>query len=345
MAVAIGIDSHKSTLAVAAVDDLGRQLAVRQFPNHASGHRALLAWVKATGETRAIGIEGSGSYGACLARLLMSDGEVVSEIPTSLAHRERRRGASKGKCDTADAVAIARVVARGEGLSSARRGELWEEMKLLSDHRDQLKRLRTQTTNRIHKDLVVLCPGYERRVPSLTAKKHLRAVQALIDRDSSRRAELMRWRIGEVARIDSELTRVTREIKAKVKESGTTLAELVGVGAVTAAKILGEVGSIERIRSKSAFAMLNGSAPLPASSGSSSRRHRFNPGGNRQLNFALHTVALTRLRMHRETRAYIERKSAEGKSHKEVMRCLKRQLSNVIYRQLLSDVKGVAIAA
>ena len=157
----------------------------------------------------------------------------------------------------------------------------------------------------------MLCPGYERRVPSLTAKKHLRAVQALIDSDSSRRAELMRWRIREVARIDGELARVTREIKAKVKESGTTLAELVGVGAVTAAKILGEVGSIERIRSKSAFAMLNGSAPLLASSGSIFAGTASTPVA-RPLNFALHTVGLTRLRMHRETRVYIERKSAEG---------------------------------
>jgi hypothetical protein len=178
MGVAIGVDTHKGSLAAAAVDGLGRILGAREFRNDPAGHRALLEWARGQGEPRTIGVEGSGTYGAGLARVLASAGEEVREVPATLTYRERRRKGSQGKSDPVDAVAIARVVARDGDLPSPRRVEALQDLKLLSDYRDQLVRSRTQVANRIHHDLVVLRPGYERSVPNLVGGRHLS--QALV---------------------------------------------------------------------------------------------------------------------------------------------------------------------
>jgi transposase len=344
MGVAIGIDSHKETLAVAAIDGLGRIAAAREFGNNARGHRRLLRWVQARGDDRIIGIEGSGAYGAGAARHLMSAGEDVREVPASLTHRERRRRPSQGKSDVVDAVAIARVVAREERLFSPRRDGVIEDLKLLSDHRDQLKRARNRIANRTHRHLAVHHPGYEREVPKLTGKKHLAAAELLVAGDDSVRANIIRGLLVELRRIDEQTRSVEKLITLRVEQSGTALVDLHGVASVTAAKILGEVGDPSQIRSKAAFAMLNGTAPLPASSGSTTR-HRLNRGGNRQVNFALHVIALARVRTDVETQAYVARQRAQGKSFKEAMRCLKRHISNEVYRCLQFDARASAIAA
>jgi transposase len=344
MGVAIGVDSHKSSLAAAGLDELGRVVGVREFPNDARGHEALLQWGKVQGQEPAIGIESAGSYGAGLARHLIEAGEEVYEVPAFLTHRERKRNPSKGKSDPSDAVAIARVVARGEGLSSPRRTDVLVDLKLLSDHRDQLVRARTRLINRTHVDLVISHPGYEKRIPKLNSRKNQSAALTLLRGDRSVRAKLIRDRIGEIRRLSKKIADVQKQIAGKVKESGTSLTALEGIGFVNAAKILGEVGDPARIRSKGAFAMLTGTAPIEASSGAT-KRHRLNRGGNRQLNYALHMMALARLRHDDDTKAYVARRQMEGKSDKEAMRSLKRHLSNVVFRALVEDVKGLARAA
>jgi transposase len=344
MDVVIGIDSHKETLAAAAIDELGKVAAVREFSNSPRGHRKLQGWVRARGTNRTIGIEGSGAYGAGAARHLLAAGEDVREVPASFTHRERRKRPSQGKSDVVDAVAIARVVAREERLFSPRRDGVVEDLKLLSDHRDQLKRARNRVANRTHRHLAVAHPGYEQKVPKLTGKKHLAASEELIAGDDSVRANIIRGLIGELRRIDEETRSVEKLIHLKVQESGSALVNLHGVGDVTAAKILGEVGDPSQIRSKAAFAMLNGTAPLPASSGSTTR-HRLNRGGNRQLNFAVHVIALARVRTDAETQAYLARQRAEGKTSKEAMRSLKRYVSNKVYRCLMLDARATNIAA
>lgn len=344
MGVAIGVDSHKSSLAAAVLDELGRVLAAQEFPNDSDGYRRLRAWMNVTGDDRIIGIEGAGSYGAGLARYLLDAGEDVYEVPAFLSYRERKRNPSRGKSDPADAIAIARVTARGEGLCSPQRTEVFVELKLLSDHRDQLVRARTQLINRTHKDLVISHPGYEKKIPKLNFDKHQRAAMGLLRGDRSTRAHLIRDRIGEIRRLTKKIADLEKLIASKVKESGSTLTSLQGIGFVIAAKILGEVGDSSRIRSKGAFAMLTGTAPLEASSGAT-KRHRLNRGGNRQLNYALHMMARSRLRHDAETRAYAARRQVEGKSDAEAIRCLKRQLSNVVFRQLMADLKGLAKAA
>jgi transposase len=343
MGVAIGVDSHKSSLAAAALDGLGRVEGVKEFSNDGRGHDALLRWAKAQGELRVIGIEGAGGYGVGLARYLLGASEVVYEVPAFLSHRERKRNPSWGKSDPSDAVAIARVTARGEGLSSPRRSEVFVDLKLLSDHRDQLVRARTRLMNRTHTDLVISHPGYEKKIPKLNSNKNQVTALTLLRGDHSVRAELIRDHIAEIRRLTRKVAAIEKQIVDKVKESGTSLTALHGVGFVIAAKILGEVGDPARIRSKAAFAMLTGTAPLEVSSGVT-KRHRLNRGGNRQLNYALHMMARARLRHDADTKAYVVRRQLEGKSDKEATRCLKRHLSNVVFRQLVNDIKENARA-
>jgi transposase len=261
-----------------------------------------------------------------------------------MSHRERKKNPSRSKSDVNDAIAIARVVARGEGLSSPHRNAIYQDLKLLSDHRDQLVRARTRLINRAHKNLVVSHPGYEKRIPKLTSKKNLKSAMTLLRGDDSVRAALIRDRIAEIRRLEDKIGAIEKQIAIKVTETGTTLTKLRGIRSIVAAKILGEIGDVARLRSKGSFVMLSGTAPLEASSGKT-KRHRLNRGGNRQLNYALHMMALARCRSDADTQVYMARLRNEGKTNKEAMRRLKRHLSNVVFRQLLADLKDDDVAA
>jgi transposase len=168
--------------------------------------------------------------------------------------------------------------------------------------------------------------------------------RSLISRDRSVRAELVRRRLQEILRLEAEIAAADRGIADKVREADTTLMQIPGVGPFIAAKILGEVGEISRIRSKASFASLSGTAPLVASSGKT-HRHRLNRRGNRQLSWALHYIALVQARTTQEAETYLARQREAGKSHKEGMRCLKRHLSNVVYRHLLIDARRLEQAS
>lgn len=339
MDVAIGVDAHKETLAAAAVDDVGRMIAEAEFRNDGKGHKQFLAWVRGQAVERRIGIEGSGSFGAGLARMLLEAGEDVREVPTSLTYRERRRESTHGKSDPIDALAIARVVMRDLTLGSPARVQKLADLKLLCDYREQLVRTRTRLANRAHSELLVLRPGYQDKVPHLRAKAHQSAAVMLIRRDRSVRADLLRRRIAGIRRLDREVADINKQIADKVAACGTKLVQIPGVGTLIAAKILGEVGDVSRLRSKAAFAHLSGTAPVIASSGGT-HRHRLNRGGNRQLNWALHYVAINQWRSYDKAKEYVARQRQTGKSHKEAMRCLKRHLANVVYRAMINDLKS-----
>lgn len=204
--MAIGVDTHKATLAAAAVDELGREVETRTFANDSSGHRAAFEWVSSFSEGRVVGIECSGSYGAALAWSLMDRGEDVREVPPALTWRERNRKRSDGKSDPVDALAIARVVAREQNLPVPKRAGLTVDLRLLNEHRDQLIRHRTRLANRAHRDLVILTPGYQGAAPSLRSKKNVLAAIGLIQADKSVRAELTRERLAQVLDMHDDST-------------------------------------------------------------------------------------------------------------------------------------------
>ena len=223
-----------------------------------------------------------------------------------------------------------------EQLAPARTDSPARDLKLLSDYRDQLLSERTRTQNRLHADLVTLRPGYERKVRSLATPPTLDAAWGLLEHDDSVQAELARRKIDRIREIERERREVERKIRERVRELGTGLVELVGVGELIAARIIGEVGDVDRIPSNRHFASLNGTAPVPASSGQR-QRHRLNRAGNRRMNKAIHMMALTQARMDPRARAYVARRCAEGRTNREATRALKRHLSDVIYRQLRAD--------
>jgi len=180
-------------------------------------------------------------------------------------------------------------------------------------------------------------PGYDKRIGSLGSDRHKAAVVGLLRRDRSVRADLVRRNIKELRRIDAEMKSIRRQMAELLETTDTSLTNQCGVGPVIAARLLGEVGDVRNVRSKAAFARLSGTAPVPASSGLTVR-HRLNRHGNRKLNYALHYIAVTRCRIDPETRVFMSRKIAEGKTRKEAMRSLKRHLSNAIYRIMVSDL-------
>jgi transposase len=339
MDVAVGVDPHKATLAAVAVDRQARQLAGRQFGNDPAGFGDLVAWAGRLGSDVRFGIEGSGSYGAPLARFLLESGADVREVPSALAVRRRQRKRSQGKSDPVDAMAIAKVVVEEDRLPTASRSDLLTDLKVLVDYHAQLSRDRTKQINRLHADLTVLRAGYKATVGKLNTKKSLSAVLSLIVGDSSVRSEIVRRRVDELLRLHDVLWQAKKRVIAKLKESASTLTEIDGVGPLTAARILGELGSISRVPTEAALARLSATAPIPASSGQTVR-HRLDRGGNRQLNCAIHLVAVHQARRMAKAQEYLARKQAEGKTRKEAIRCLKRQLCKVIHRRLVLDLRA-----
>jgi len=339
---AIGIDTHKATLAACAVDALGRPLDERAFPNDAAGHAALLAWARATAPGGRIGLEGSGGFGAAAARTLVDAGEEVVEVPPRLSHRERVRVRRAGKSDPGDALAIARVTAREPALPPVRRPDRTHEIRLLVEAREDLVAEATRVRNRLHADLVVLVPGYAATVANLVAARHRRAAGRQLAALTGVQAQLARSRLATLDRLAGEARDLEERIGPLVDDH--PLRSLPGAGTLVAAKIIGEAGDVGRFRSADAFAMLAGVAPIPASSGQT-QRMRLNRGGNRQLNRALHTIALVQAWHHPPAQAFIARKHAEGRTWREAIRCLKRHLARVVFRILVTRATEMAAAA
>lgn len=228
---------------------------------------------------------------------------------------------------------------REQGLGPIQVAGITEDLKLLVDARDQRITERTRAANRLHAYLVVLAPGYAAEIRNLTAAHHLAAARRLIKRRSGTRAQLANAEWARIRTLTGEILRLESQIRALVRASGSSLPMICGVAAITAAKLLGETGDPRRLHSSPAFAALSGTAPIPASSGKTSR-HRLNRGGNRQLNRALHTIAVVQARTDPRAQAYLARRIAEGKSHLESLRCLKRHLADVVFRAMLADALG-----
>lgn len=328
---AIGIDTHKRTLAACALDDVGAVLDERVFPCDAGGFAALAAWTREMAPAARIGVEGSASYGAAAARYLVELGFEVREVPPQLSRRERGRTRRAGKSDPGDALAIARVTLREPDLPPVRLEDRAEELGLLVDAREELVGAQTRARNRLHAHLVVLLPGYARTAAHLVSRRQLGAIEAALAPLAGTRAGLARDLLAEVRALGQRADELEHRIAVLVADH--PLLGLAGVGTLTAARLVAEAGDARRFRSPDAFAMLAGVAPIPASSGES-HRMRLNRGGNRRLNRALYTIALSQAWHHPPARAYLERKRAAGMSWAEALRCLKHRISRPVFRLL-----------
>jgi transposase len=340
----IGIDTHKDTLAASNVDSAGRETTQQTFANTPAGHAKLLAWTRSCSpDLSRVGIEGSANFGAGITHFLHDQGIDVREVPAKLTGRERSRLRRPGKTDPTDALAIARITARDEDLPPARQRGPREDLKVLVDAREELVTARTAEANRLHADLSILLPGYAARIPSLVSSSALDDASSLLDGSDEVRAGIARRRVARLPRLDEEVIEMTADITQALEVLSTSLTNIHGVGPITAARILGEVGDIRRFPTKHHFAAGNGTAPIPIASGRSDR-HRLNRGGNRRLNRAIHVIARTQAAWYPEAKTYVEKKRAEGKTRAEAMRCLKRRLSDVVYRTLLEDQNRLILA-
>jgi transposase len=324
--VAVGVDTHKDTHVAVALDALGVELGSREIAATAAGYRSLLCWAQELGMP-AFAVEGTGSYGAGLVRLLERAGVSVFEC-----ERPRRQERRRGKSDLIDAALAARRLLSGERLSLPRGGGRREDLRLLLLERRGAMQARNAGLNQLSA-LLVTAPDHVRaRLGALSGERLAHAAARL--RPSSEVMNGVLRRLGRrVERLSREVADAEHALAAVVAEVAPALLEECGVGPVCGAQLLVSSGDPSRMRSEASFAALAGTSPVDASSGKQ-RRHRLNRGGDRQLNWALHVVALQRIRHHPETGAYYQRLLAAGKTTREARRCIKRALARHFYRRL-----------
>jgi transposase len=337
-AVVIGIDPHKRSNTALVLDSQENVLARQRFPNDRDGYRQLKRFAQPWAD-RTWAVEGARGVGLGLAQRIAADGERVLNVPARLSARVRALGGSSGrKTDDADAYAVAVAGLRGRNLQIVEPDQVRAVLKLLSDRRQQLVDQRIVAVNRLHQLLADLSPGgADRRLTPGKARQLLASVRPR-DQVGKARKQLALDHAADVERLDQELKAVKASIGKVVAEHPTQVGEIRGVGPVMTALILGEVGDVRRFPSKAHFASYTGTAPIDVSSGDQVR-HRLNRGGNRRLNYALHIAALVQVRLPGPGRDYYLRKREAGKTPLEAMRCLKRRLSDVVFRALVADLE------
>jgi transposase len=337
MKVLIGVDPHKASVAVAAVDEATGELLERAgFSQDRSGLRCLERWAKRFPERR-WAMENAGGLGRHLAGRLAGAGESVVDVPPKLSARVRVLSTGNArKNDGVDARATALAASRNERLAAVDPEADSEVLRLLSERREDLVAERTRALNRLHGLLRDLVPGGV--TGKLSADRAAHILRGIRPQGAS--ARLRRRLASEVLRdvrtLDRKIADLNGRIEAEVDTSGTTLTEIFGVGPILAARIIGTVGDVGRFPSRGHFASYSGTAPVEASSGEVVR-HRLSLAGNRKLNYALHMVAVCQARSEVRGGAYYRKKIAEGKSGKEALRCLKRRISDAVFRSLLAD--------
>ena len=334
-----GVDTHGQTHHAAVVDELGRHLGDREFPTTPAGYRALLSWLGKHGRVECVGVEGTGAYGAGLTRHLRAAGVLVLEVDRP----DRKSRRAKGKSDPLDAYSAARAALAGTatGAPKARDARV-EAIRALRTARSSAVKARTQTTNQL-KALLVTAPAQLREQlrsvstsTLITACTRLRPAGDPADPEQATKVVLRR-----LARrhrfLSAEIADADLALRALVTAAAPRLIALPGVGIEVAGQLLTTVGdNPDRLRSEAAFAHLCGVAPIPASSGRT-KRHRLNRGGDRDANKALYVVVLARLSHDQRTKTYAARRTAEGLSKPEIIRCLKRYVARELYAALQPD--------
>lgn len=344
--IIVGIDAHTRNHSAASIDEHGRMLGRFDVAAAVDELDRLVDWIAGLGGDRLVAIEGAKGFGLALTRRLLDAGETVVDIATHLTADGRRGNRRRGKDDEIDALTVARVALREYDLPRLTIEQLDADLKLIVDARDQLVAEATRVRNRLHALLLVIAPGYRDDTGALSNKAGLATARQLILRGQAAepvRAKLALAAVRRLRQLERETDALEEEIKAAVSaRKPTRLLAICGVGPIIAAKILGETRGVERFPTAAAFAAHSGTAPLPASSGQTTR-HRLNRGGNRQLNRALFTIAMVQARWNPEAQTYLQRKRSEGKSPAEARRCLKRHLAKIIYTAMLADARDARI--
>jgi transposase len=335
--VVVGVDTHADVHVAAVVDQLGRPLGSLAVPTTTEGYAELLAWAESHGEVRCFGVEGTGSWGASLARWSAANGQQVLDVPRPDRAARRR----KGKSDTLDAEAAARAALAGVDVVVPKRQDGPVEMiRALRVARRSAMKARVQASNqmvalvtRAPEELRVTLRGLRGR-SLIEAALALEPVAGVPVSVSDATQVALRELAGRWQALQAELDRLDELLDVLVAKAAPDLLAVAGVGTETAAALLEAAGdNPDRLFSEAAFAHLCGAAPLPASSGRTTR-HRFNPGGHREANEALWRIVMVRMKSHAPTRAYVARRTAEGLSKREIMRCLKRYVAREVYRYL-----------
>jgi transposase len=341
--VTLGVDAHKRTHTIVAVDERGRQLAVKTVRSSTKDHLGLLAWAEQIAKKAGDGggllwaIEDCRHLSRRLERDLLAAGQSIVRVPPKLMAHARDSARTYGKSDPIDALAVARAAQREPDLPVARLDGPDREVRLLADHRESLVVERTRVICRLRWHLHELDPDWEPKTRSLDRITVLDQVEARIAGREGTVARLAHTLAGRCRELTAQINELTAELTGLICAQAPALIAIPGCGTLTAAKILGETAGVDRFRSKDAYARHNGTAPLPVWS-SNKAHHRLSRTGNRQLNAALHRIAMTQAHWHPAAKDMMDRRKAGGDSGLEALRVLKRRLSDVVYAALHADL-------
>ena len=338
-AVMIGVDPHKATHTAVVIGPAEEPLGEVRVRASASQAEKLVAWA-ADWPERTWAVEGAAGLGRLLAQQLVAAGERVLDVQPKLASRVRLlQAGDTNKNDPNDALSVAVAALRSKTARPVMAEDYPAVLKVWSKRHRDLARLRNQVACRLHAVLCDLVPGgISKEISAAQATRILEQASPSGAVDQAR-AELAAEFLEDMRRLDAQLHRTRKKLAAAVRASGTTLTEVFGVGPVIASTIIGDIAGVSRFPGRGHFAAYNGTAPVEVSSGNR-KIHRLSLRGNRRVNHAIHMAAITQIRhRHSEGRAYYEKKLAEGKTHKEALRSLKRRISDAIYARLQADAR------
>jgi transposase len=335
--IVLGADTHKRSHTIAALSaTTGELLGEQTVQSGTKGSAPLLTWARSLGAERVWAIEDCRHVSGSLERFLIERGERVLRVHSTMMSASRREARGRGKSDSIDALAVARAALR-EGLKSlpaARLDGPELDLRLLVDHRERLVRQRVAINNTLQWHLHDLWP--EAQFPGSAlfhGKWGPRIARRLARAEQTMRVRIARDELRRIRELSQTIKALEAEIADLVAQIAPHLLTEPGFGPLTVAKLVGEIAGADRFPTDAKLARAAGIAPIPVSSGNTSR-HRLDRGGNRQINATIHRIAVTRLRCHAETQDYIARKRAEGKNTKDAIRCLKRHLTRRIWHLL-----------
>lgn len=349
MVVTVGIDVHKDTHCAVAVDAAGRRVGKdRTFRATDAGHSQLLRWALSEfGREIEFAVEDCRHVSTRLERSLLSAAQTVIRVPPKLMALTRTSARTRGKSDPIDALAIGRAAVANPDLPRAEHTHISRDVKLLVDHREDLVRSRTGLQSRVRWLLHELDPSIDPKPRQLDTAKELDRVQQVLSAVPQTPETVMVRRIAleqlaDIRALTDRINAFEKELAVLVKAQAPQLLDLPGCGVLTAAKLIGETANPARFRSEACFAMHAGAAPIPASSGRT-QRHRLARGGNRQLNAALHRIAVTQTRLACPGRDYYQRRKTEhGDSTMEALRVMKRKIARTVYTLLNTPTSSAA---